>query len=176
MARKSQSNPFVASVYERWLGGRDGGEAHRALHTRYGEKKRIRGVQIVLSDQTCQTGTGAKATEKAEKTEKTEKTKATGLGTKGMVLTPVSVSVCVGTPCYLRGSYEVFKRLSDEIERAGLVGEVNLKATFCFERCSKGPTVQVNERIISGIDPHSVSGMIYKEIKKTGSVPDVCEG
>ncbi|HHY38567.1 MAG TPA: 4Fe-4S binding protein [Clostridia bacterium] len=173
VVRKSQSNPFVTSVYERWLGGRDGVETHRTLHTGYGEKKRIRGVHIVLSDQT-QTEVRAE-----EKTEKTEGTKAAGRVSKEAVFTPVSVSVCVGTSCYLKGSYEVFRHLSDEIEKAGLVGKVNLKATFCFERCSKGPTVQVNDRIISGIDPHNVSGvmnLIYKEIRKAGSVLNACEG
>jgi NADH-quinone oxidoreductase subunit G len=151
--RKSQDNPFISSLYERWLDKPNSAEAHHALHTEYGERKRIHGVQILLSDET----------------DTIETSTTEGLDPILSPVEPVSVSVCVGTSCYLRGSYDVFKLLSQELRESGLEDRVNLKATFCFERCSKGPTVKVNDCIINGVKPQDLSGvmtLVKKEIAR----------
>lgn len=56
----------------------------------------------------------------------------------------VEVAVCVGTSCFLRGSQDLLQDLLSYVERQGLAEEVNVKATFCHERCDRGPTVAVN--------------------------------
>ena len=61
---------------------------------------------------------------------------------------PVSVTVCVGTSCFLRGSQELLKNLLAYVERRQLAGQVNIKATFCHERCDRGPTVGINDAFI----------------------------
>jgi NADH-quinone oxidoreductase subunit G len=61
---------------------------------------------------------------------------------------PVTVTVCVGTSCFLRGSQELLKNLLAHVEQSGLDGQVNVKATFCHERCDRGPTVGVNGAFI----------------------------
>lgn len=58
------------------------------------------------------------------------------------------VSVCVGTSCYVRGSQTLLHRLVQEIERRGLREQVDVRATFCFERCDRGPTVTVGDTVI----------------------------
>ncbi len=63
----------------------------------------------------------------------------------------LEVSVCVGTNCYLKGSYDLLKVLSDKAETEGLKDKIELKATFCMERCGKGPTVKVGERVFTGM-------------------------
>lgn len=61
---------------------------------------------------------------------------------------PVNVTVCVGTSCFLRGSQELLKSLLAYVERRQLSGQVNVKATFCHERCDRGPTVGINDTFI----------------------------
>jgi NADH-quinone oxidoreductase subunit G len=60
----------------------------------------------------------------------------------------LEVSVCVGTSCYLRGSQDLLRALISRLEEKGIAEAVDLKATFCFERCGRGPTVRVGDMII----------------------------
>ncbi|NLX04200.1 MAG: 4Fe-4S binding protein [Phycisphaerae bacterium] len=60
----------------------------------------------------------------------------------------LQVSVCVGTSCYLRGSQDLLHALIRHIEERGLHDRVDVQATFCFERCGRGPTVRIGEQII----------------------------
>ena len=57
------------------------------------------------------------------------------------------VSVCVGTSCFVRGSQTLLKSLVDFIENRGLEETVEVQATFCFEQCDRGPTVQVGDHV-----------------------------
>jgi NADH-quinone oxidoreductase subunit G len=57
------------------------------------------------------------------------------------------VTVCVGTSCFVRGSQTLLKSLVDYIESRGLEDVVEVQATFCFEQCDRGPTVQVGEQV-----------------------------
>jgi NADH-quinone oxidoreductase subunit G len=61
----------------------------------------------------------------------------------------LTISVCVGTSCYVKGSQEILKKLVHYIEENGLSDMVNVKATFCFEKCDIGPTVTVDKKMIN---------------------------
>lgn len=65
----------------------------------------------------------------------------------------IPVSVCVGTNCYLKGSYDTLKKLSALAKEAGVAEQFDFKATFCFEKCKKSPNVQVGTTIHGGITP-----------------------
>jgi len=58
------------------------------------------------------------------------------------------VSVCVGTSCFVRGSQALLRSLVQYIEGRGLDEQVEVRATFCFERCDRGPTIQVGDRVV----------------------------
>jgi NADH-quinone oxidoreductase subunit G len=58
------------------------------------------------------------------------------------------VSVCVGTSCYIRGAQNLLHALIRHIEEQNLQNRVDIKATFCFERCNKGPTVAIGDTIL----------------------------
>jgi len=57
----------------------------------------------------------------------------------------LAVSVCVGTSCFVRGSQALLKSLVEYVEGQGLDDQVDIQATFCFERCDRGPTVHVGQ-------------------------------
>jgi NADH-quinone oxidoreductase subunit G len=60
----------------------------------------------------------------------------------------LSVTVCVGTSCFVRGSQSLMRSLIEFIESEGLDGVVGIEATFCFEQCDSGPTVQVGKTVL----------------------------
>ncbi len=67
----------------------------------------------------------------------------------------VPVSVCIGTNCYLKGSYDTLKRLMEAARRDGLEEAFDFQATFCFENCKASPNVRVGDDIDGGVSPES---------------------
>lgn len=63
----------------------------------------------------------------------------------------LTVSVCVGSSCHLKGAYAVIKELQRLIREYSLQNEVELKACFCLGRCQQGVTVKINDRIYTGL-------------------------
>ncbi len=64
----------------------------------------------------------------------------------------LGVSVCVGTSCFVRGSQALLERLIRRIQTEGLQDQVDVEATFCFEKCDRGPSVRVGEKVITHCD------------------------
>lgn len=75
------------------------------------------------------------------------------------------VSVCVGTCCYLKGSYDFMEGIVKEIKHNNLEDKVNVKATFCFENCAGSPTISVNGELISNAMPEKAKEIFEKYIK-----------
>ncbi|MBO8136832.1 MAG: iron hydrogenase small subunit [Desulfotomaculum sp.] len=73
----------------------------------------------------------------------------------------VQVSVCVGTGCYLRGSYDIMNKFAELIKQMGLEGHVDLNGTFCLEQCDKGVSIKVDDEIITGVTEENVE-QIFK--------------
>lgn len=64
----------------------------------------------------------------------------------------LSVTICFGTSCYLKGSENIFRNVKEVIENNNLEDSVNLKATFCYEKCERGPVVKIGEKVIQKCD------------------------
>lgn len=52
----------------------------------------------------------------------------------------MKISVCVGSSCHLKGSYDVIEVLKETVEKYGLSDKVELKASFCLGHCADGVT------------------------------------
>ena len=61
----------------------------------------------------------------------------------------VIITVCVGSSCHLRGSYEIIKTLKELIKSSGFKNKVLLKGSFCMENCTEGVNVKINEELFS---------------------------
>jgi len=56
----------------------------------------------------------------------------------------LKVSVCAGTNCFLKGSQEIIHDVLECVEAQQLQEQVEVSASFCFEKCDQGPTVRVD--------------------------------
>ena len=62
------------------------------------------------------------------------------------------ISVCVGSSCHLKGSYDVIELFKSAIASNNLEDKVTLKATFCLGKCGvAGVTVKIDNEIITGV-------------------------
>lgn len=78
----------------------------------------------------------------------------------------LSVEVCFGTSCFIKGAQGVFKAVSDTIAAEGLEDKVEVKASFCFESCDKGPMLKIGGRRIEKCTPEKARAELLKEARK----------
>ncbi|MBP7460235.1 MAG: [FeFe] hydrogenase, group A [Candidatus Delongbacteria bacterium] len=78
----------------------------------------------------------------------------------------LDVAVCVGTNCYLKGSQDILHALIHYIEERQLQDVVDVKATFCFERCSRGPTVSIGDSIMEKCTYEKACEVLNAELAK----------
>lgn len=77
----------------------------------------------------------------------------------------VEVAICFGTSCFVRGAQALLKELTDYIDKNELNRKVNIKATFCLERCDKGPVIRVGGKIIEKCTLEKAVQEIGRQIK-----------
>lgn len=57
------------------------------------------------------------------------------------------LSVCIGSACHLKGSYNVIQIFQQLIEENALHGKVDFKGTFCMKQCrNNGVSVSFDGR------------------------------
>ncbi|MCI2425482.1 [FeFe] hydrogenase, group A [Candidatus Acetothermia bacterium] len=78
----------------------------------------------------------------------------------------MEIQVCVGTSCYLRGSYGVIQELAALIEKQGLSDRVNVQATFCLEQCDRGPSAVIDGQILEGVTEERLPAIFEEMVVK----------
>lgn len=76
----------------------------------------------------------------------------------------VEVNVCFGTGCFLKGSQKLLHDILEHIRNNDLRDKVKVSASFCFERCDKGPTIRVGENVIQGCTIEMAAQAIGKQV------------
>ncbi|MBL1211735.1 MAG: 2Fe-2S iron-sulfur cluster binding domain-containing protein [Ignavibacteriae bacterium] len=77
----------------------------------------------------------------------------------------LEVRICIGTNCFVKNSQKLMKQLVDYVEEKGLEKFVDVKGTFCMEKCSEGPNVTVAGKHISNADFQKITKEINKVIE-----------
>ncbi len=77
----------------------------------------------------------------------------------------MTVLVCVGSSCHLKGSYEIIELMKAAIQEHNLADKVTLKATFCLGKCGiAGVSIKVDNEIITGVTPENFEDIFAKHI------------
>jgi len=75
-----------------------------------------------------------------------------------------TISVCVGSSCHLKGSYDIIRILEKLIKLNHMDKQVELKAHFCFGNCTKPVSVKIDEKGPYSIDKDKVEDFFRQEI------------
>ena len=62
------------------------------------------------------------------------------------------VNVCLGTSCFMKGSQELLQALANYVNSNNLANYIEIKASFCHEKCGKGPVVKVGDETFTHAD------------------------
>jgi NADH-quinone oxidoreductase subunit G len=74
----------------------------------------------------------------------------------------VSLEICFGTSCFLRGAQDLYAELMAYVKNHGIEARTTFSVSFCSEACAKGPVLSVNGRRIE----HCTIEKAVQEIKK----------
>jgi NADH-quinone oxidoreductase subunit G len=78
----------------------------------------------------------------------------------------VKVNVCAGTNCFLKGSQGIIHELLDEVQREKLQDQVDVCASFCFEKCDQGPTISIDGNKIQQCTAGAARTELHKKLKE----------
>ncbi len=85
----------------------------------------------------------------------------------------VTVTVCVGSSCHLKGAREVIARFNELLTRYGLQDRVTLKGSFCMERCGEGINWQIDdEPVTSSSQADAVETFCQRVLRPLGVRPE----
>ncbi|MBU3113419.1 (2Fe-2S) ferredoxin domain-containing protein [Clostridium lacusfryxellense] len=80
----------------------------------------------------------------------------------------ITISVCVGSACHLKGSSKVIEELQKLIakNKASIPVIVELKGAFCIGRCTEGVSVIVDDKDLFSLNENNVGAFFYETIMR----------
>jgi NADH:ubiquinone oxidoreductase subunit E len=76
----------------------------------------------------------------------------------------VTITICVGSSCYMRGTDDLAAALERLIEREALQDQVELIGSFCMGECSPGVSVRIGDRQYREICCEEAETFFYQEV------------
>jgi len=64
----------------------------------------------------------------------------------------ITVTVCVGSSCHIKGARDVIMRFDELLKKHSLEDKVELKGSFCMERCGEGVNWQIDDEPQTSLD------------------------
>lgn len=65
----------------------------------------------------------------------------------------ITVTVCVGSSCHIKGARDVISRFQELIKQHHLQDRVELKGSFCMERCGEGVNWRIDNEPFTSATP-----------------------
>jgi len=78
----------------------------------------------------------------------------------------VTIEVCVGSACHLRGSYNVINAFKKIIDERNLNDKVEIKAAFCLGNCTKPVSVRIDEGEVQSVSEDNVERFFDENVMK----------
>ena len=75
-----------------------------------------------------------------------------------------TVTICMGSSCFSRGSNRNAEAIQQFVQEAGLEGAVALSGCLCTGHCKKGPVIKINGELIEDVLPEMVPGLLSRKL------------
>ena len=77
----------------------------------------------------------------------------------------MTVLVCVGSSCHLKGRYDIIHLMKEKIAKENHEDKVMLKATFGLGNCGgAGVSIKVDDQIITGVTKENYEDVFAKHM------------
>ena len=78
----------------------------------------------------------------------------------------ITINVCVGSACHLKGSFEVIQGLQRLIAENNVADKVEIKGAFCIGRCMEAVSVTVNDKESFSLNENNVDSFFNETIMR----------
>ena len=78
----------------------------------------------------------------------------------------IVMQICLGSSCFSRGNKDVAMFIRDYLRQHHLEDKVIFKGARCMGKCSNGPNLNINGRIIEGVTLAGIEGIMDHELEK----------
>ena len=76
----------------------------------------------------------------------------------------ITLSVCVGSACHLKGSYNVISELQELVETNKLGDKIDIKAIFCMGHCTEAVSVRLNDENVESVSSKTVKSFFQNRV------------
>ncbi|MBT9173006.1 MAG: hypothetical protein DDT21_01396 [Syntrophomonadaceae bacterium] len=77
----------------------------------------------------------------------------------------VTVQICVGSSCFLRGAPRIIDKFQELMAEHGLSNRLILKGSFCLEQCTKGGvTLFIGDELLTGVGYEDIPVLFESKI------------
>jgi len=79
----------------------------------------------------------------------------------------VTVTVCVGSSCHIKGARDVIMRFNNLLKENNLEDKVELKGTFCMERCGEGINWMIEDELFTSFTVEDAVRVLKEKVINT---------
>lgn len=76
----------------------------------------------------------------------------------------VNLSVCVGSACHIKGSYNILNTFQQLMEEYKVSDKIELKASFCMGHCSENVSVSIDGDKVFNVSSATARSFFEKEV------------
>ncbi|MCI8403169.1 MAG: (2Fe-2S) ferredoxin domain-containing protein [Lachnospiraceae bacterium] len=76
----------------------------------------------------------------------------------------MTITICIGSSCHLKGSREVIACFQKLISEKDLAGQIQLAGDFCSGSCAQGVVVTVDGRDVYSVSPDTARSFFENTI------------
>ncbi|MDK2799100.1 MAG: hypothetical protein PWP27_661 [Clostridiales bacterium] len=76
----------------------------------------------------------------------------------------LTIDVCIGSACHLKGAYNVINKLMELIDKKNLGDKVSVKAAFCLGECTKAVSVRVDNDTVYSVNEKTLEDFFNEVI------------
>jgi len=78
----------------------------------------------------------------------------------------MTITVCIGSSCHLKGSYNIVSELQKLIADNNLENQIEIKASFCLGECKNGVCVKVEDGPVISVNKDNIDEFFNEHIIK----------
>lgn len=76
----------------------------------------------------------------------------------------ITVTICVGSSCHIKGARKLIESFQTLLKENKLENKVELKGSFCMERCGEGVNWQINDEPLTSTDVEDAVAVFRQKV------------
>lgn len=76
----------------------------------------------------------------------------------------VTINVCIGSACHLKGAYNVINGLQKMVSENSLEDSVTVKAAFCLGECTKAVSVKIDNEPVKSVSEETLEDFFNQHV------------